>query len=85
MEQNSLFDNLNEFNKWKDEWQDMPEFEMGNTEPFQKIIVSFKSKEDVNDFAKLINQKITYKTKSLWFPKDENYIAPKNFVYKNEE
>lgn len=54
---------------WKKEWQDMPEFIQENQEPYQQIIVSFKNKEDLNKFSKLIEQKITCKTQSIWFPK----------------
>lgn len=34
----------------------------------RKILVSFETEEDVQEFAKLIGQKITDKTKSIWFP-----------------
>ena len=41
----------------KEEWVGMPEF-----------VLRFETEEDLNDFAKLIGQKLTPKTKSLWFP-----------------
>ena len=50
------------------EWTDMPEFNQKDLTPKRQVIVSFKNEDDVKSFAKLINQKITDKTKSLWFP-----------------
>lgn len=37
-------------------------------EPYAKIIIRFDSEEDLQDFANLIGQKLTNKTKSLWHP-----------------
>jgi hypothetical protein len=81
IEQLNLFDVEK---SWRKEWEGMPEYEMGNTEPFQKITISFKNREDVKKFSELIQQRITSKTDTLWFPKDEDYIAPKNFKYVDE-
>lgn len=53
---------------WKKEWQGMPEFVRFDLEPFQKIVVNFKTKEDVAEFAKLVGQKLTPETDSMWFP-----------------
>jgi hypothetical protein len=53
---------------WQYHWKDMPEFVQNKKEPFAKIIVRFDSEEDLQDFAKLIGQKLTPKTKSIWFP-----------------
>jgi hypothetical protein len=51
-----------------DEWKDMPEFVQEKQEPYAKIIVRFETKEDLEEFANLINQKLTQKTKSIWHP-----------------
>ena len=56
---------------WEKEWKDMPEFNHKNKKPNRQIIVSFKNLEDIKEFSKLINQTITPKTRSLWFPKVE--------------
>ena len=77
----TLFDDFDEMQNWKEHWQDMPEFIVGDEKPHQQIIVSFKSKEDVEAFSKLINQKLTYKTKSVWYPKVER-LKPSEYVYK---
>jgi hypothetical protein len=50
------------------EWINMPEFVQEKQEPYAKIIVRFETKEDLDKFANLINQKLTKKTKSIWFP-----------------
>jgi len=49
-------------------WIDMPEFIQEKQKPFAQIIVRFESENDLNEFAKMINQKLTTKTKSIWHP-----------------
>lgn len=53
---------------WKDEWKGMPEFVQDKKEAHAKIIFRFESEEDLQEFAKLIGQKLTNKTKSAWYP-----------------
>lgn len=50
------------------EWQDMPEFIQPDASGVQQIVVHFMSRGDVERFAELMNQQITEKTKSIWFP-----------------
>lgn len=83
-DQFTLFSGADAPPDWAREWEGMPEFKMHNTEPVQKITMSFKSKKDVEDFAKLVGQTITDRTDSLWFPRLSDYIAPKNFRYIDE-
>lgn len=52
----------------KDLWQDMPEFVQDKQEPYAQMIVRFRSQEDLDEFAQLIGQKLTRKTKSIWHP-----------------
>ena len=59
---------------WKEEWNDMPEFVQEKKESYAKIIVRLKNEEDLQEFAELINQKLTPKTKSIWHPKLERGI-----------
>jgi len=54
---------------WKEHWKDMPEFEQEKKEPFSKLTIRFETQEDLEDFSKLIGQKLTPKTKSIWYPK----------------
>lgn len=51
-----------------DEWVDMPEFVQENKPAFTKIIFRFDNQEDLDEFSKLIGQKLTPKTKSAWYP-----------------
>ncbi len=53
---------------WQKEWTDMPEFVQEKQEPHAKIIFRFDNEKDLQDFANLIGQKLTSKTKSAWFP-----------------
>ncbi len=50
------------------EWDGMPEFVQEKKEPYSKINVRFNNEEDLQEFAKLIGQKLTNKTKSIWHP-----------------
>jgi hypothetical protein len=72
--QQALFE-LNDL-AYQKEWQDMPEFSLQDKEPYKQVIVSFRSEKDMEEFAKLVGQKITDRTQSLWFPKAtiEQYI-----------
>ncbi|CAB4142953.1 hypothetical protein UFOVP452_56 [uncultured Caudovirales phage] len=69
---------------WEKEWQGMPEFKMGNTEPVQRITVNFASREDVERFAELVGQRLTTRTDSIWFPKPGDYVAPKSMRWDDE-
>lgn len=62
-------------------WQGMPEFEAEDLLPWRSIKVNFKCQEDLDAFAKLIDQKLTDKTRYVWFPrvepeqyKDKRYV-----------
>ena len=66
---------------WKEEWKDMPEFKHDDMTSYRSIVVHFKNKEDIEEFSKLIRQRITRKQPSLWFPRlkirthcDKRYI-----------
>lgn len=59
------------------EWIGMPEFRSEDQTSHRKIIVHFRNDEDVEKFAKLIEQKITKKQPSLWFP----YMPPRKTTH----
>lgn len=63
------------------EWKDMPEFEQNNEEGYQKVVIHFETKKDVKEFADLIEQKITDKTKSIWYPEKRKEDL-KDIVYE---
>jgi hypothetical protein len=81
LKQHNLFESLEDFEKYKDEWQGMPEFVQEDLQPFQSIIVHFEKREDLDEFSKLVDQKLTYKTRSIWYPKAEiGTIADKRYI-----
>ena len=70
-QQQSIFNELDELTWWKKEWQNMPEYSQEDLQPIKKLIISFDTYEDYFNFGKLIDQKLTSKTKSVWYPKME--------------
>ncbi len=52
----------------EEEWKGMPEYNQDDLKPIRTIYVHFKKQADINNFMKLIKQKITDKTKYIWFP-----------------
>ncbi len=67
----------------ENEWEGMPEFIQEKKEAYSKIIVRFENEDDLQEFAKMIGQKLTNKTKSIWHPKLVRGINS-NKRYKNE-
>jgi hypothetical protein len=55
--------------EWKKHWVGMPEFTQEDNPPYKKIYVNFRNEEDYEAFAKLIDQNLSEKTKSIWYPK----------------
>ncbi len=51
-----------------EEWVGMPEFVQEAQKPFAQMTVRFRNQEDLDEFARLIGQKLTRKTKSIWHP-----------------
>jgi hypothetical protein len=51
-----------------DLWQGMPEFAQGDKTALQSIHVHFENKDAVDAFAELIGQKLTDRTRSIWYP-----------------
>lgn len=57
------------------EWVGMPEFNQEDQLAHRQVIVNFKSDEDVMLFAKLLEQDLTDKTRSIWYPKVDPICA----------
>jgi len=57
-------------NNPNDEWNGMPEFENEDQGSFRKLVVHFKSQEDVDAFAELLGQKVFPRAQYIWFPED---------------
>lgn len=69
----------NEVNDPYKQWHaaGMPAFTTQNLEPWKQMYINFRCEEDLMAFAKLINQKLTPKTKVVWYPekaKEENIL-----------
>ena len=84
----SLFDDLEDLKgcpEWNEEWQDMPEYvsEDLDKDGFQ-VIVNFKSLDDMIAFGKFVNQKITYRTKFIWWPTPPATESYKDKFYTDE-
>lgn len=52
-------------------WVDMPDFHQPSKRPYAKVNVSVRNEDDLQALAKLLGQKLTPKTKSVWFPELE--------------
>jgi hypothetical protein len=71
--------------EWKKHWVEMPEFKQENNPPYKKLILNFRNKEDYETFGKLVEQNLSEKTKSIWYPKldrDENSL--KRWIEQDE-
>lgn len=69
----------------EEEWKEMPEYgDLKNKEAYRTIYVHFENEEAIKDFAELIQQKITEKTKWVWHPKKEDENI-KQYVVKTEK
>jgi len=49
----------------------MPSYESKDLQPYRTLYVHFNNEKDIQEFAKLINQKITDKTKYIYYPKQD--------------
>ena len=55
----------------KNEWKELPEFHQEDVQPKYTIKVHLHTLDDLKDFAKLVQQDITEKTKYIYYPKEE--------------
>jgi|2_EtaG_2_1085320.scaffolds.fasta_scaffold03127_3 hypothetical protein len=65
---------------WEKHWWGMPAFVHGDARPSHSIAVNFMSWEDVQEFADRLGVRVTQKTNSLWFPK-EDLSKPQDWEY----
>ncbi len=73
---------------WQSEWgaAGMPEFEQDDDRPFQSLKVHFANQGDVERFAALVGQKITPKTRYMWYPEmAKNCCVIKSYVAAESE
>lgn len=52
----------------EDEWKDMPEYKMKQHKPFRIIKINFENENDVKEFEKLLEQKISPNRENYWYP-----------------
>lgn len=63
------------------EWEGMPEYNNKDLTRNYSVIMSFRCFEDALEFANLIGQKITPKTKSMWYPEFEIvHVGDKRYI-----
>lgn len=75
------FDFENVVEDISNEWEGMPEFSHRDLESKFKVTVHFKTEEDLLEFGRRMDQSVTPKTRSMWFPPDEvGTIADKRYV-----
>lgn len=69
-QQIGLFDK-DEAAPWHEHWVGMPEFEQLDLAPYKSVIVHFANSRDMADFARLVEQRISVRTQSIWYPEAE--------------
>lgn len=57
------------------DWRGMPEFVQEDKEAERQIVVNFRSDEDAQKFGEVIGQRISDRTRSIWFPEAEREPA----------
>ena len=68
---------------WKKYWKGMPEFNQEDLTPYKSIYVHFENEKDMQEFSKLVGQKILVTTQSIWYPKAKiGKISDKIYVTK---
>jgi hypothetical protein len=65
------FFTLDEIEPWRAEWKDMPEFTQQDLTPWKSMLVHFESPGDLARFAVLVEQTLSPRTRSIWFPAAE--------------
>jgi len=72
-------------NDYKEIWDNMPEFkDKGVFDAFRSITIHFENQESVDNFAELVKQGVTEKTKYLWHPRKKRRDL-KSLEIKSEE
>lgn len=66
------------------EWEGMPEFVQKKQQPYACINIRFETKEDLMKFSETINQKLTQKTKSIWFPEKSHFTGIGNYRWVDD-
>lgn len=62
-----------------EEWEGMPEYDNEDLSAKFSTKVNFRDENDMKEFAKLIGQKLTNKTRSIWYPEKERAVLKDKF------
>ena len=65
-------------------WEGMPEFEQPNNQAFRTVLVHFMNEDDVQAFSELVDQRISDKTKYIYYP-EQKRMDTINRTYEAEE
>ena len=85
-DQDALFGDLDEFTVAGQEWKGMPEFKHEDLTAWKSLIINFASQEDLSAFAKLIGQRLTPNTQSVWYPEAEiGHMVTKRYIRQPAE
>jgi len=67
---------------WRDEWRMMPEYSPSERTRARKILVSFETENDVDDFFDRIRMGHTKSTRFIWYPESEDQDQAK-YIYRD--
>jgi hypothetical protein len=67
------------------EWSGMPEMDPKDDKPYRTLFVHFTTQDHVDQFAKLMGQSITEKTKWIWFPYRKDEIIKNTKIIADNE
>jgi hypothetical protein len=62
----------------------MPEFVQEQKREYAKIVVRFRSQQDLDDFAKLIGQRLNKNSQATWHPELRPGELQGDYVYVDE-
>ena len=63
----------------------MPEFVQKDLKPFRTINIHFRNQKDIDEFFKLINQKVYKKYNSYWYPEKKWKKTTADLLYIDKE
>lgn len=66
--------NFNASPDWQKNWKGMPEYLQRDLKPWQTINVHFSCPEERQQFADLIGNNLSDRTKDMWFPPKQNQV-----------
>ena len=69
---------LEVFPGWRNEWEGMPEFVQERLREYAVITIRFRNQRDLDEFAKLIGQRLNRNSQCTWYPElKKNELQPR--------